>query len=76
MNIEALDGLFRQLFAKPAIHKEDEYVILLVSPYLGEEEDLYWSNEMGWVDLASATRFTKEEATSLRKPLEGQWVTQ
>lgn len=58
-----------------AIHKEDEYVILCVSPNLGEEEeDLYWSNEMGWVPLAGATRFSKEESTNLRKPLDGQWI--
>ena len=58
-----------------AIHKEDEYVILCMSPQLGdEEEDLYWSNEMGWVSLAGATRFSKEESTNLRKPLDGQWI--
>jgi hypothetical protein len=58
-----------------AIHKEDEYVLLCMSPHLGDEDgDLYWSNEMGWVTLAGATRFSKEESTNLRKPLDGQWI--
>lgn len=38
------------------------------------EPDLYWSNEDGWVDSASATRFTDEEHDTLYLPDEGTWV--
>lgn len=58
-----------------AIHKEDEYVILCMSPEMDDsEEDMYWSDYMGWVSLAGASRYSKEESLSVRKPLEGQWV--
>jgi hypothetical protein len=35
---------------------------------------LYWSNLDGWVDLVSATKFTKEERNSLNLPIGGIWV--
>ena len=58
-----------------AIRKEDEYVILNMSSEMDDEDgDLYWSNDMGWVSLPGATRFTKEESITLRKPLDGQWI--
>ena len=34
------------------------------------DEDLYWSNEDGWVDLQSATMFTISEAEVLNPPVE------
>jgi hypothetical protein len=35
-----------------------------------EEETLYWSNDLGWVDMASATRFGPE-VLFFPLPLEG-----
>ena len=32
-------------------------------------EVVYWSNEDGWVDRASATLFTPAEAATLRLPM-------
>ena len=43
-------------------------------------EPLYWSNEDGWVDVKSATRFTEEESKLLQLPISddedypAQWV--
>ena len=36
-------------------------------------ETLYWSNDHGYVDKESATRFTDDEKHTLRLPLEGEW---
>jgi hypothetical protein len=36
--------------------------------------NLFWSNDIGWVDKTSATEFTKEETEYLNLPLDGQWV--
>ena len=36
-----------------------------------EEETLYWSNELGWVDMQSATRFGPE-ILFFPLPLEGK----
>lgn len=33
----------------------------------------WWSNEIGWVDQRSATRFTCEETKTLALPIDGQW---
>ena len=38
-------------------------------------EELYWCNDLGYVDRDSATHFTDEEMASLRLPLEGEWVS-
>ena len=34
-----------------------------------ENEYLYWSNDLGWVDKDSATKFTKDEINKLNMPL-------
>ena len=39
-----------------------------------DENDLYWSNENGWGDEASATRFTTMEQAHLNLPIGGHWV--
>ena len=36
-------------------------------------EDLFWSNEMGWVDLESSDSFTEEETKTLNLPINGSW---
>ena len=36
-------------------------------------EDLFWSNEMGWVDLESSDSFTEEETKTLNLPIDGSW---
>lgn len=38
-----------------------------------DEEPLYWSNIDGWVDLASADRFSEEEMNAYRLPFHGWW---
>jgi len=37
------------------------------------EEQLYWSNDDGWVDADSATVFTQEERDTLNLPMSGVW---
>lgn len=39
-------------------------------PMSDDDRFLYWSNEDGWVDIFSATRFTKEEIDSISLPCE------
>lgn len=36
--------------------------------------DLFWSNDLGWVDSKSETRFTQEQRTYLNLPIDGEWV--
>ena len=38
------------------------------------DESLFWSNQDGWVDLGSATRFSTDDRYSLRLPIAGSWV--
>lgn len=38
------------------------------------DSGLFWSNDDGWVDLASATRFTTGERYSLQLPIGGNWL--
>ena len=40
-----------------------------------EKKTEFWSNEDGWADLASATRFTEKEKETLRLPMDGSWLT-
>lgn len=39
-----------------------------------DDENLYWSNEDGWGDLASATVFARGERDAVRLPLDGSWL--
>lgn len=34
----------------------------------------FWSKEDGWVDIDSATHFTKDETQTLNLPIGGNWV--
>lgn len=36
---------------------------------------LYWSNEMGWVDKASADKFTEEDIKTVSLPMGGKWIS-
>lgn len=47
---------------------------LVIRSVADGDEDLYWSNEDGWGDLASATVFTTNESHTVRLPDEGVWV--
>ena len=38
------------------------------------DNDLFWSNEWGWVDTPIFDLFTREEMESLFLPNEGRWV--
>ena len=54
---------------------KDMYVIYGMNEKDSETgSPLYWSNLDGWVDLVSATKFTKEERNSLNLPIGGIWV--
>lgn len=37
-------------------------------------EPLYWHNKDGWVEIESATWFSKEETKTLTLPTSGKWV--
>ena len=39
-----------------------------------DDPHLYWSNEDGWGDLASATVFASGERDTVRLPLDGSWL--
>jgi hypothetical protein len=39
-----------------------------------ETDDLYWSNDLGYVDRASATVFTNDERLMFHLPMEGTWT--
>lgn len=39
-----------------------------------DDEDLFWSNEQGWVPLEIATHFTHTETKTLNLPLGGRWM--
>ena len=54
---------------QPFVEQEEtEWVVA------GEDEHTYWSNDLGWVDLASADVFADGERDSLSLPLGGRWV--
>ena len=44
-----------------------------VEPLDGEQ--LYWSNEIGWVSLPDAVVFSGDERQRLHLPLGGRWAT-
>lgn len=35
---------------------------------------LWWSNDIGWVNLTAATIFTVGQRCTLNLPMEGEWV--
>lgn len=37
--------------------------------------NVFWNNELGWVNLDLATRFTEVEATKLDPPIGGVWIS-
>ena len=37
------------------------------------DDELYWSNEDGWVDINSSDIFTDEERNKVNLPMEGRW---
>jgi len=38
-----------------------------------KDKTLFWSNEDGWVDWASATKFTARDIKVLNLPIDGVW---
>lgn len=53
---------------------EDRFVIASQTPDLPDDDTLYWSNEDGWVELDSATKFTLTERRRFTPPISGYWV--
>lgn len=39
-----------------------------------QDEDAYWSNDEGWVDIESADKFTLAEKMKYNLPLGGEWL--
>lgn len=39
-----------------------------------EDDQLFWSNELGWVESPDETIFTEEERLTLQLPMGGVWV--
>jgi hypothetical protein len=37
-------------------------------------ESQFWSNEYGWTDFRSATKFTDKDTETLDLPMDGKWV--
>ncbi len=40
---------------------------------LVDGEQLYWNNQMGWVDLSHAAFYTEEEIKTVTPALPGEW---
>jgi hypothetical protein len=38
------------------------------------DDQLFWSNELGWVESPDETIFTAKERKTLRLPAGGKWV--
>jgi len=38
-----------------------------------KNDDLFWNNLIGWVDVSSADVFNQREKNTLNLPIEGQW---
>ena len=53
---------------------EDRFVIANEPTSLLDDNTLYWSNENGWVDLDSATKFTLTERRRFVPTVNGYWV--
>ena len=39
-----------------------------------ENDNLFWNNQLGWVDYSSSDIFNQQEKNTLNLPVEGQWV--
>jgi hypothetical protein len=59
------------LVENKSVEKPEEFVVRCTE----SDEELYWSNGIGWSDLASAERFTKQDKQELRLPMDGEWVS-
>jgi hypothetical protein len=51
------------------------YAIRSLDEFDDDGAPLWWSNEDGWVDIGSSTRFLEEELSALHLPLGNcEWV--
>lgn len=41
----------------------------------GDGQPLFWSNDIGWVNLESATKFTEKDTGTLNLPMTGNGKT-
>ena len=48
--------------------KEDNWIIKC------KNDNLFWNNQLGWVDYSSSDIFNQQEKNTLNLPVEGQWV--
>jgi hypothetical protein len=39
-----------------------------------DDDDGFWSNELGWTSFPSATRFTQQERERLSLPTDSKWI--
>jgi hypothetical protein len=49
----------------------DSFVIINVDSEPGE--NLFWNNELGWVDASDADVFSREEKHGFDLPISGDW---
>ena len=55
----------------------DKRATFLITSFDERDDDgkqLFWSNEDGWVDKSSATRYTYDEMQRLHLPIDGYWT--
>ena len=38
-----------------------------------KNDNLFWNNQIGWVDFSSGDVFNQREKNTLNLPVEGQW---
>ena len=46
---------------------------MLYAIYNKNDDQLFWNNELGWVDTSLETKFSQEERDTLNLPIEGVW---
>jgi hypothetical protein len=48
-----------------------------MKPYVicNDRNTEYWSNDLGWVGIDDATRFSAADITRLSLPIGGRWIT-
>jgi hypothetical protein len=74
IDIEEEIALDEDSFVLQIIEENEGYVVISTTEKDDEtDEPLYWSNDDGWVDLGSATRFSSEEKKKLDLPIGGKW---
>lgn len=62
----------KQLFSDDTVSALED--IGVIPSFMVTNGQLYWSNDLGWVDKDSADEFTSDERNKLNLPMGGSWV--